>query len=371
MTFSSGGNKQGDKESAASPFQSEQLGAPAPKIVAFEVPADEESHPFPNEFRSEAPAPVAKLVARVAPEKIRLPILPPPEPPTLRLSIETALASADIDWRNVLVGVLAAVVIMQAMFIAFWRTSSGFSVPPATGSITVTSSPSGSPVTIDGAISGTTPLTLPLAAGSHRIEVGSGQSLRVQNLSVTGGANSVLHVDMGPSTTVAAAAGPAASSDARGARPAANREARKVVPPSATGWLTISSTVPMQVYEDGALVGTSEMSRILLRAGRHELTLVNDALGYRITRTLRISPDETTSVELTPPMGMLSINASPWAEVFINGQRAGETPIGNYPLPIGQHEVLFRHPDLGEQRKTVTVGVEGPVRVGVDMKTPP
>ena len=31
MTFSSGGNKQGDKESAASPFQSEQLGAPAPK----------------------------------------------------------------------------------------------------------------------------------------------------------------------------------------------------------------------------------------------------------------------------------------------------------------------------------------------------
>ena len=127
----------------------------------------------------------------------------------------------------------------------------------------------------------------------------------------------------------------------------------------------------MQVYEDGALVGTSEMSRILLRAGRHELTLVNDALGYRITRTLRISPDETTSVELTPPMGMLSINASPWAEVFINGQRAGETPIGNYPLPIGQHEVLFRHPDLGEQRKTVTVGVEGPVRVGVDMKTPP
>ena len=84
MTCSSGGNKQGDKESAASPFQSEQLGAPAPKIVAFEVPADEESHPFPNEFRSEAPAPVAKLVARVAPEKIRLPILPPPEPPRRR-----------------------------------------------------------------------------------------------------------------------------------------------------------------------------------------------------------------------------------------------------------------------------------------------
>ena len=38
----------------------------------------------------------------------------------------------------------------------------------------------------------------------------------------------------------------------------------------------------------------------------------------------------------------------------------GETPIGNYSLPIGSHEVVLRHPELGERRQTVMVGVGAP-----------
>jgi hypothetical protein len=39
-------------------------------------------------------------------------------------------------------------------------------------------------------------------------------------------------------------------------------------------------------------------------------------------------------------------------------------------IAIGNHEVVFRHPELGEQKKTVAVGVGAPLRVGVDMKKP-
>jgi hypothetical protein len=100
------------------------------------------------------------------------------------------------------------------------------------------------------------------------------------------------------------------------------------------------------------------------------LELVNAGLGYRVLRVVHITAGQTFNVGLRSPMGSLSINALPWAEVSINGQRAGETPIANLSLPIGNHEVLFRHPEFGEQRRTVTVGVQGPVRLGVDMKTP-
>ena len=122
--------------------------------------------------------------------------------------------------------------------------------------------------------------------------------------------------------------------------------------------------------EKGALLGTTEMPRILVPAGAHALELVNAGLDYRVTRNVTIAGGQTAAFTIIPPRGTLSVNATPWAEVWIDGQRAGETPIGNYSIPIGTHELLFRHPELGEQRKTVTIGAQGPVRVGVDMKKP-
>jgi hypothetical protein len=64
----------------------------------------------------------------------------------------------------------------------------------------------------------------------------------------------------------------------------------------------------------------------------------------------------------------LSLNASPWAEVFVDGERIGETPIGNLSRPIGRHEVIFRHPQLGEHREVVVVTASGPTRLGVDLR---
>jgi hypothetical protein len=64
----------------------------------------------------------------------------------------------------------------------------------------------------------------------------------------------------------------------------------------------------------------------------------------------------------------LSLNATPWAEVWIDGERVGDTPIGNLTRRIGSHEVLFRHPELGERRETVVIAVGKPARIGVDLR---
>ena len=42
---------------------------------------------------------------------------------------------------------------------------------------------------------------------------------------------------------------------------------------------------------------------------------------------------------------------------------AGETPLANLSLPIGTHEITFRHPQLGVKKQTIVVKVEGMTRV--------
>ena len=66
---------------------------------------------------------------------------------------------------------------------------------------------------------------------------------------------------------------------------------------------------------------------------------------------------------MEPVNGQLSVNATPWAEVFLDGDRIGETPIANYTTSIGRHDIVFRHPQFGEQRKTVVVMAASPTRV--------
>jgi hypothetical protein len=65
---------------------------------------------------------------------------------------------------------------------------------------------------------------------------------------------------------------------------------------------------------------------------------------------------------------VVNLNASPWAEVFIDGERVGDTPIGNLAVPIGPHEIVFRHPQFGERRHAVSVTAGVPVRISVEMK---
>ncbi|MEO7891202.1 MAG: hypothetical protein ABIW19_14480 [Vicinamibacterales bacterium] len=69
-------------------------------------------------------------------------------------------------------------------------------------------------------------------------------------------------------------------------------------------------------------------------------------------------------------MGRLSINAKPWADVWVDGQLVGTTPLANLRVPVGGHEVLWRHPQLGERRATVHVGTDTPARSAVDLRTP-
>lgn len=106
-----------------------------------------------------------------------------------------------------------------------------------------------------------------------------------------------------------------------------------------------------------------------MSVGEHELELVNEAQAFRTFRVVEIGPARVTSLLVPmPALGLVNVNATPWAEVWIGRRRIGETPLANVTVPVGRHEVVFRHPQFGEKRLSVSVTTGAPARVSVDMR---
>lgn len=288
--------------------------------------------------------------------------------------------------------------------------------PPTTGTLRVASRPDGAELYVDGHLRGTSPVQLSLPAGRHELELRRGVVTRRETVEIAAGTAAVHSFDIGPLRAGTGGEGTATIeliSDPSGARVSIDGRARgttplvltdltpgvhevvlasgatsvrrqvrlgasttavlltpmgSAAPPQQPGWARVESGVALDVYEDDRLIGTSAVDRIMLSAGSHTLRLVNRPLNYEGRQTVQITGGQTRVVKPELPNGTLSINALPWAEVLVNGERKGETPIGNLPVQIGQHEVVFRHPQLGEQRRSVTVTTGGVTRVGVDLR---
>jgi hypothetical protein len=211
--------------------------------------------------------------------------------------------------------------------------------PPTNGGrLEITSEPRGAEVRIDGALRGATPLSLEsLAPGNHTVSISSGGTTINRSVTVVAGATSTLVV----SVTDASSAG---------------------------GWVAIDAPIELQIFEDNVLLGTTSADRLMLTTGRHELELVNTALEYRTSMPVQVAAGRTTTTRVEVPNGSVSINALPWANVWVDGKAVGTTPLGNLSLPIGTHEVVWRHPELGERRRTVSVTASSPLRIGMDFK---
>jgi hypothetical protein len=312
------------------------------------------------------------------------------------------------EWRN---RAAIAAAVLVAIVTAGVFAARGYARVPPTGELVVNTNPDGVQVFIDGKKHGTTPITLELPTGDHKLELTLGDQTRAIPVKITTGGHVAQFVELPKATsgvgqlsvrTEPAGATVTVDGQRRGVSPLVvegltpgehtvglqnaiasvteqvtvqpGATAALVVPLSApqgvpvSGWVSLASPIEMQLLEDGRLVGSSRSERIMMSVGDHSLQIVNDALGYRQARTVQVSPGRVSPMRIDLPKGSVALNAAPWAEVWVDGDRLGETPIGNVMLQIGNHEVVFRHPDLGEQRHTVTVTLNGPARLSVDMR---
>jgi hypothetical protein len=289
---------------------------------------------------------------------------------------------------------------------------------PSTGSLTIQTNPAGLAIALDGKAAGVTPLTLTLPPASYAVQVGDGSQRRDLAVTIVAGSSILQHLELPVAVATAASAEPttgallvqtepsgqivAIDGVDRGSSPltidalAAGdhsvvvRSARgtlrrsvsvkagqtvsllvaPVAPATpAPGWLSVQSGSRLELRENGKLLGTTETEQIMLTAGTHDIELINEAIGYRSRREIEIVPNQTTTVPVELPYGAISINAQPWAEVWINGERVGETPLANLSRRVGTYDVVFKHPEFGERRETINVTLRQPARLGVDMRS--
>jgi hypothetical protein len=260
------------------------------------------------------------------------------------------------------IGVVATAAVALIGARRFWTE---VPAPSPTGRLVVTTNPAGAEAFVDGMRRGNTPLTLELLAGSHRVELRGHGEPRVIPVTIAPGQEVAQYVDLPTAPTPSVT-----HAEATPEPPAPVEHAATEAPASGPGWIAVTGKLEVQLFEDGHLLGTSKIERIMVPAGRHDLEIVNELLGYRGTRSVQVSPGKVTNVAVDMPKGTIAINALPWAEVWMDGNKIGETPIGNFAVPAGSHDVVFRHPEFGEQRETVLVTLKNPVRLSVDMRKP-
>jgi hypothetical protein len=174
------------------------------------------------------------------------------------------------------------------------------------------------------------------------------------------------------SPTPASSAAPAAQAGAQGApstpqTPEALPPAAASVNPAPTGAIEVVSPVSLNVSEGGRALGASG-APIQLSVGRHTLDIGREDLGYQAVQVVDVKPGRPLRIEPSLPSGVANLNATPWAEVWIDGRKVGETPLGRVQLTIGSHEILFRHPELGDQTRTLVVTTGSVALLSVDWK---
>ncbi|HET7293634.1 MAG TPA: serine/threonine-protein kinase [Vicinamibacteria bacterium] len=79
------------------------------------------------------------------------------------------------------------------------------------------------------------------------------------------------------------------------------------------------------------------------------------------------SPTAEPSASLAPAVGWLQIGVTPWADVVVDGEIVGQTPMPPIPLTPGVHDVMLNHPDFRPFPRRVTIRAGEKLRLVVDL----
>jgi hypothetical protein len=245
--------------------------------------------------------------------------------------------------RNIAVG-CAVLALVEAVVIGRLVTKSSAPVSVSNVPVTIESPAAGDAVMVDGRQVGVTPFQVSVGSAVHSIRVvGRGNS----PASVTPSASAAPPASAAPRAPAAPTAPPNETRTGNALAIAAQRQR--------SGGLRLASPIELQVLEGERVLGSSADGLIVVSAGVHQLDFINTVLGYRSRQTVNIRAGEIVPLRVEPPDGRVSINAQPWAQVWIDGNLVGETPLANLAVHVGEHEITFRHPQLGELRQTAMV----------------
>lgn len=384
-------------EAAAPAYQPPPAYQPAPAIVQ-DLPPQAHERPAATGYDA---VPMPAYVP-AAPDVM---VAPVPAPPRRSIDLTKHARAIGQPIARYGVHVVVAAAVVAALGAATWSVRAYWAklaAMPKTGMALLESTPPGSEVLVDGKPMGNAPVTAELKPGPHVVEFRRRKASRTVEINIVAGESTTGRVDWSAKRNGRLAV----QTDPPGAKVAIDGKPRGVTPLTVedlpagshvvvlegasgtvrrtveiagdttaelnesifSGWLHVSSPIEVEITEGTRQIHLDDKNLVLLAPGAHELKFVSRPLGFADTRHVEIKAGQTISVSISPASSSLTVTSTAAAEVFIDGERAGDTPLTDHPVSLGTRDIMVKS-QFGERRVTLTVGTK-PARVDIDFSKP-
>jgi eukaryotic-like serine/threonine-protein kinase len=122
-----------------------------------------------------------------------------------------------------------------------------------------------------------------------------------------------------------------------------------------TGTLSLSANLRGTAFLGPKNLGRLPLSRVKVPSGQHRIRVVSDEKVIK-ELSIRVSPGQHAVAEALFRKGKLNITVEPWADVWLDGQPLGQTPLAAREAWEGEHALKLVGP---KSQRSLSVRVEG------------
>jgi len=134
------------------------------------------------------------------------------------------------------------------------------------------------------------------------------------------------------------------------------------------GRLTVNAVPWANVFVNGKDYGTTPKTIEALKAGTYKVRLENPNFPAWETK-VNVSKGETAKVAYKfGGFGKLVVNATPWGNVYLDGNPKGQTPLTIEKVPSGRHQIKITRDSFSDVSKTIEMRENSTEQVSVSLK---
>lgn len=132
------------------------------------------------------------------------------------------------------------------------------------------------------------------------------------------------------------------------------------------GKLLVGCQPVAKVFMDEQLLGTTPLAADQIAVGKHNIKV--EGFGAAKSVKVYIEKGQKKEIHLLLKGGDLSVNSAPWAEILLDGQKVGYTPLRREGLVLGPHVVTARRDGFQTQRKHISFQLGKPISVSFQLR---
>ena len=148
-------------------------------------------------------------------------------------------------------------------------------------------------------------------------------------------------------------------------KPSKKKKKRRTIAKKSTGLISITTEPPADIFLGKKKLGRGSIQRASVPAGKHKLKIVLRKGTQRVL-PVKIKRGEHIEKSVAFGSGKLRVVVLPWANVWVDGQKKGQTPMPSMELLEGYHQVRLVNDQIGKdqtEKVKIQPGKESLVRI--------